>query len=204
MAVPDTWCLKDNWVIPDETIRLYLYYMTEQEYRYVSENRTKYPECVQSIIAEYDGIPLQKFNKSLKVRDVSDYEMYNREKERKLKIIERARHEWIIYKHAHKNLTRPMSFNDLLMQKVGNSIAKKNREIDETVVKITDSLKKKYGSVLKRNEVARNDPSLDPLRAEVTFLKNELSLLTSKWCQEENEWEESVIYEYAINCMLDV
>jgi hypothetical protein len=108
ILVPDNWYMLDNWIIHDDVIRLYLENMTTAEYNYVSANRKKYDESVQSIIAEYDPPIKMATNSKLKIREMTNREFNQMEIDRRAKVNKEIDEKWAAYKLQH-NLERPMS-----------------------------------------------------------------------------------------------
>jgi len=106
--VPDNWYMLDNWIIHDDVIRLYLENMTTAEYNYVSANRKRYDESVQSIIAEYDPPIKMATNSKLKIREMTNREFNQMEIDRRAKVNKEIDEKWAAYKLQH-NLERPMS-----------------------------------------------------------------------------------------------
>jgi|LakMenEpi03Aug12_release.lakeMendotaPanAssembly.Ray.scaffolds.fasta_scaffold188595_2 hypothetical protein len=106
--VPDNWYMLDNWIIHDDVIRLYLENMTIAEYNYVSANRKRYDESVQSIIAEYDPPIKMAINSKLKIREMTNREFNQMEIDRRAKENKEIDEKWAAYKLQH-NLERPMS-----------------------------------------------------------------------------------------------
>jgi len=111
ILVPDNWYMLDNWIIHDDVIRLYLENMTTAEYNYVSANRKRYDESVQSIIAEYDPPIKMATNSKLKIREMSNREFNQMEIDRRAKENKEIDEKWAAYKLQH-NLERPMSHLD--------------------------------------------------------------------------------------------
>lgn len=111
IPVPDNWYMMDSWIIHDDVIRLYLENMTETEYNYVSANRRKYHESVQTIIAEYDRPIKMAINSKLKIREMTNREFNQMELDRRAKIAKEIDEKWAAYKAEH-NLERPISHLD--------------------------------------------------------------------------------------------
>lgn len=111
IPVPDNWYMMDSWIIHDDVIRLYLENMTETEYNYVSANRRKYHESVQTIIAEYDRPIKMAINSKLKIREMTNREFNQMELDRRAKENKEIDEKWAAHKLQH-NLERPMSHLD--------------------------------------------------------------------------------------------
>jgi hypothetical protein len=111
ILVPDSWYMLDNWIIHDDVIRLYLENMTIAEYNYVSANRKRYDESVQSIIAEYDPPIKMAINSKLKIREMTNREFNQMEIDRRAKENKEIDEKWAAHKLQH-NLERPMSHLD--------------------------------------------------------------------------------------------
>jgi len=201
--VPNDWYMEDNWVIDDDKIRLYLDHMYEDEYAYVSKNREMYPECVQSIVAEYDSLKVDKIakNSKLRIRDLTDYDMYIADINAKKQMMATVDRLWNEYKNTHE-LERPLSYADGLCDRVYTKLQKKKEEFTDQCTKLS---MKTYVAPSKRMAVAAEDPKLIPLRKEIENLENEFEELKKKIIQEDNDWEQSAKYEFAIqNEMCDV
>ena len=201
ILVPDSWCVEDGWVIDDDKIRLYLDYMHQHEYDYVSKNRQKYPECVQTIIAEYDIPQLVKIakNSKLKIRDFTDYEMYTTSETEKTRMIEAVRPIWNENKITY-SLRRPRSCNDARCERVSETMRVKREKVANEIASIAKMMPKRYGSMAKRTELAGAAPSVEALRTEVKLLENEFAKSVECQVQEDYAWEQSTIYELAIMC----
>lgn len=201
--VPNDWYMEDSWVIDDDKIRLYLDHMYEDEYAYVSKNREMYPECIQSIVAEYDSLKVDKIakNSKLKIRDLTDYDMYIADINAKKQMMATVDRLWNEYKNTHE-LERPLSYTDGLCDRVYTKLQKKKEEF---TVQCTKLSMKTYVAPSKRMAVAAEDPKLIPIRKEIENLENEFEELKKKIIQEDNDWEQSAKYEFAIqNEMCDV
>ena len=201
IPVPDNWCLENGWVIDDDKIRLYLDYMHQHEFAYVSKNRRKYPECVQSIIAEYDIPQVIKIAKNgkLKIKDLTDYDMYIASETEKTRMIEAIRPHWKDNKIAY-SLQRPRSSNDARCARVVEAMRLKREKMSNEIAMIAKTMPKRYGSMLKRTELAAAAPSVDALRTDIKILENEFAKIVDSQIQEDYEWEQSAIYELAIMC----
>lgn len=203
IPVPDRWCMEDGWVIDDDKIRLYLDYMQQHEYAYVSKNRRKYPECVQSIIAEYDIPQVIKIakNSKLKIKDLSDYDMYVASEKEKARMIEAIRPLWKDNKIMY-SLQRPRSSNDSRCARVAEAIRVKREKMNNEITMLAKTMPKRYGSILKRTELAGAAPSVNTLRSEIKLLENEFTKIVDYQVKEDYEWEQSTIYELAIMCQV--
>jgi len=201
ILVPDNWCVENGWVIDDNKIRLYLDYMYQQEYAYVSKNRQKYPECVQTIIAEYDIPQLVKIakNSNLKIRDFTDYDMYIASEKEKNRMIEAIKPLWKDNKITY-SLKRPRSCNDARYERVAEAMRVKREKVATEIASIAKTMPKRYGSMAKRTELAAAAPSVEALRNDIKLLENEFVKIMNSQIQEDYEWEQSTIYELAIMC----
>ena len=203
IPVPDNWCMEDGWVIDDDKIRLYLDYMYQHEYAYVSKNRRKYPECVQSIIAEYDIPQVIKIakNSKLKIKDLSDYDMYVASEKEKARMIEAMIPLWNDNKVMY-SLRRPRSSNDARATRVTETIRVKREKLSNEIAMIAKTMPKRYGSILKRTELAAAAPSVITLTSEIKLLENEFTKIVDYQLKEDHEWEQSAIHELAIMCQV--
>ena len=203
IPVPDNWCVEDGWVIDDDKIRLYLDYMNHNEYAYVSNNRQKYPEYVQSIIAECDIPRVVKIakNSSLKVEDLTDYAMYIASEKEKTRMIEAIRPLWRDNMNTY-SLRRPRSCNDVRCERLSDTVRVKREKLNAEIASIAKMMPKRYGSILKRTELATAAPSADALRTEIKLLENEFTTAVNQQRQEDHEWEQSTMYELAIMCQV--
>ena len=175
--------------------------MYQHEYDYVSKNRQKYPECVQSIIAEYDIPQLVKIakNSKLKIRDFTDYDMYIASEKEKNRMIEVIRPLWKDNKTAY-SLRRPRSCNDARCERVSETMRVKREKVSNEIASLAKTMPKRYGSMAKRTELASAAPSVNALRTELKLLENEFAKIVDCQLQEEYDWEQSAIYELGIMC----
>jgi hypothetical protein len=201
IPVPDNWCMEDGWVIDDDKIRLYLDYMHQHEYAYVSKNRRKYPECVQSIIAEYDIPQVIKIakNSKLKIKDLSDYDMYVASEKEKARMIEAIAPLWNETRITY-SLRRPRNYNDTRRTRIDEILRLKNEKLSNEIASLAKTMPKRYGSIAKRTELAIASPSLNGLRNEIKILENESLKICNQQIQDDYEWAQSSIYELAIMC----
>lgn len=201
ILVPDNWCMEDGWVIDDDKIRLYLDYMHQHEYAYVSKNRRKYPECVQSIIAEYDIPQVIKIakNSKLKIKDLSDYDMYVASEKEKARMIEAIAPLWNETRITY-SLRRPRNYNDTRRTRIDEILRLKNEKLGNEIASLAKTMPKRYGSIAKRTELAIASPSLNSLRSEIKILENESLKICNQQIQDDYEWAQSSIYELAIMC----
>jgi hypothetical protein len=194
--VPNNWYVEDGWVIGDDKIRLYLDHMYDGEYAYVSKNRYMYPLCVQTIIAEYDSPNVTKIAKNikLKIRALTDYDMYIADVNAKKQMVATVDRLWNEYKTTHE-LERPLSYADGRCDRVYKILQSKR---DEFALKSMKLPMKTYVTPSKKMAAAAEDPRLVPLRKEIVNLENEFEELKKKITQEDDEWEQSAKYEFAI------
>jgi hypothetical protein len=197
IPVPDTWYVENNWIIKDDKIRLYLDYMYDHEYDYVSKNRNKYPECVQEIIREYDAPQKLARNSKLKIRALTDYDMYMRDLSIRRDMLKRHEDAWNKYK-TENNIKRPNALVDIKSEVIRLKIERKKNEFVNMCSKVKVSQHKGYVPPGKRLQVASEDPKLAPFRKEIETLENEFEKLKHKIAQEDDEWEQSARYEFAV------
>jgi hypothetical protein len=196
--VPDNWCVEDNWVIDDNKIRLYLENMYENEYSYVSKNRSRYPECVQSIIKEYDGQPLQKLAKGskLKIKELTEYDEFVMNQNAKKQLMSNIDQKWQEYKTTHL-LKRPTETIDRLYDIFYNRLQVKREEFKKLCESTPIKLYKSYVPPSKRVAAAAEDPKMIPFRKEIETMEKELEELKKKVSQEDDEWEQTEKYNFA-------
>lgn len=197
--VPDDWCMEDDkWVISDDKIRLYLENMYDHEYEHVSKNRTRYPQSVQAVIAEYDYRRAAPVETKLKIRieDLTDYDLYVmklKEKREKMAKVEKL---WEEHKKTN-SVERPPSYIDGLCDRVYTKLQTKREEFVVACEKTPIKLHKSYIPPSKRLAIAAEDPTLIPLRKEIENLENEFEDLKKKIEEEDAAWEQTAKYEFA-------
>jgi len=196
--VPDNWCVEDNWVIDDNKIRLYLENMYDNEYSYVSKNRSRYPECVQSVIKEYDYQPLQKLAKGckLKIKELTEYDEFVMKQNAKKELMKNIEQKW--QEHKLTNLIkRPTETIDRLYDLFYNRLQVKREEFKKICESTPVKLYKSYIPPSKRVAAAAEDPKMIPFRKEIETMEKELEELKKKVSQEDDEWEQNEKYNFA-------
>ena len=128
--VPDNWYIEDKWIINDTKIRLYLDNMYEDEYQYVSLNRHKYDVSVQNIIAEYDPPVKLAKNIKLKIKHLTDFDMFMMKRQKEELYKEKMLAAWEKYKTDH-DLQRPLSQIDEKCDEVYMKLQSEREKLEE-------------------------------------------------------------------------
>ena len=198
--IPDNWFVEDKWIIDDNKIRLYLENMYDNEYSYVSKNRSRYPECVQSIIKEYDVQPIQKLAKKskLKIKELTEYDEFVMKLNAKKELMSNIDEKWQEYKTTEL-LKRPPGAIDKLYDTIFKRLEVKRDQFKTMCENTPIKLYKSYVPPSKRVAAAAEDPKMVPFRKEIETLERELEEIKKKVTQEDDEWEESAKYDFAIS-----
>lgn len=151
--------------------------------------------CVPVVKKNTPMIRNSKYN--LKIRDMTDYDMYIMDVKNKTDMIANADKLWEDYKTTN-SLERPVGHVDKICDSVYMRLEAKRNKLEEECKKIPIKTYKSYVPPSKRLAVAAEDPKLIPLRNEIEILENEFEELKKKVLQEDADWEQSAKYEFAI------
>jgi hypothetical protein len=188
--VPDTWYMDGKWIHDDNTIRLYLDYMTQEEYDYVRLNKHKYHQPVQSIIAEYDTtIKFGSFTK-LKLREINEQEFNNIKLEKKLKIEKEITAKWLVYKEEQK-LERPMAKVDEDCDDAYSAVLKARNllqsELDKVPVTYVAPSKRNAAPLPEKKVIVNARKELADCELRFEKLKNDIAEADKEWEKENRD-----------------
>lgn len=141
-------------------------------------------------------------NLSLKIKDLSDYDMFIMHENQKKEMILKVNAVWPNYKELY---IRPESYNDRCINSARKNLIAKNEMLKNQTGRIANNLPRKYGSTNKRLEIASTDPSVVSISNEIKFIENEIRRFILNQEDEQNDWEQSQKYKLAIELdMFDV
>lgn len=151
--------------------------------------------CVPSL--KKNALPVLNSKYEMKIRDMTDYDMYIMDVNNKNVMIANANKVWDEYKKKNE-LKRPYGHVDMIIDGMNSRLEYKRNKLEDECKKVPVKTYKSYVPPSKRLEVVASDPKLIPLRKEIEILENEFKELEKKVAQEDAEWEQSAKYEFAI------
>jgi hypothetical protein len=182
--VPDNWYIEDKWIINDNKIRLYLDNMYEDEYKYVSLNRYKYDVSVQNIIAEYDPPVKLAKNVKLKIKHLTDFDMFMMKRQKEELYKEKMLAAWEKYK-LDNDLQRPLSQIDEKCDEVYMKLQSEREKLEEVVAKKAN----KYTTPAKRNSALLTNKEYIAQKQKVDQVEVDFNNLVDKIKLEDVNWE---------------
>lgn len=193
--VPDNWYIEDKWIINDTKIRLYLDNMYEDEYQYVSLNRHKYDVSVQNIIAEYDPPVKLAKNVKLKIKHLTDFDMFMMKRQKEELYKEKMLAAWEKYKTDH-DLQRPLSQIDEKCDEVYMKLQSEREKLEEVVAKKANRYTtpaKRNSALLTNKEYIAQKQKVDSVEADFNNLVDKIKIEDVNWeYTKRNEFEEKV------------
>lgn len=193
--VPDNWYIEDKWIINDNKIRLYLDNMYEDEYKYVSLNRHKYDISVQNIIAEYDPPIKLARNIKLKIKHLTDFDMFMMKRQKDELYKEKMLAAWEKYK-IDNDLQRPLSQIDEKCDEVYMKLQSEREKLEEVVAKKASKYTtpaKRNSALLTNKEYIAQKQKVDAVEADFNSLVDKIKLEDVNWeYAKQSEFEEKV------------
>ena len=193
--VPDSWYIEDKWIINDNKIRLYLDNMYEDEYKYVSLNRHKYDISVQNIIAEYDPPIKLARNIKLKIKHLTDFDMFMMKRQKDELYKEKMLAAWEKYK-IDNDLQRPLSQIDEKCDEVYMKLQSEREKLEEVVAKKAGKYTtpaKRNSALLTNKEYIAQKQKVDAVEADFNSLVDKIKLEDVNWeYAKQSEFEEKV------------
>ena len=193
--VPDSWYIEDKWIINDNKIRLYLDNMYEDEYKYVSLNRHKYDISVQKIIAEYDPPIKLARNIKLKIKHLTDFDMFMMKRQKDELYKEKMLAAWEKYK-IDNDLQRPLSQIDEKCDEVYMKLQSEREKLEEVVAKKAGKYTtpaKRNSALLTNKEYIAQKQKVDAVEADFNSLVDKIKLEDVNWeYAKQSEFEEKV------------
>jgi hypothetical protein len=191
--------LRRNWFVNEDDILDLVWDASEEVFAKIMENVYTYPEPVRSVLIVHFANPKVSKDTTIKIKDLSDYDMYKSFQKRNEDIQFKLEVAWRKYKKDN-GMTRPHGeFDDKYEE-----LEEKLQDVKKLIEAEKNKPSKTYVLPSKRNKVK---PVNDDLEKKVRSIENEIELVKKQIEQEEKNWEHGKKSEFSFqlwNKMFDV
>lgn len=183
--------LRRDWFNEDSDILDLVWEASEEAFEKIMKNVNSYSDRVRNVLVYTFNPPKLSTKMKMKCRDLSDLEMYRKQKEYQEALSKKVDEAWIQYKKDF-GLSRPDGDVDAKYTELYDRLQEKKKELETKKNKPS----KTYVPPSMRGKATI--PDNDPLEKEIQRLENEIVTVKKQIELEEQIWEngkKSSVYE---------
>lgn len=183
--------LRRDWFNEDSDILDLVWEASEEAFEKIMKNVDSYSDRVRNVLVYTFNPPKLSTKLKTKCRDLSDLEMYRKQKEHQEALLKKVDEAWIRYKKDF-GLSRPDGDVDAKYTELYDRLQEKKKELETKKNKPS----KTYVPPSMRGKMTTSDN--DPLEKEIQRLENEIVTVKKQIELEEQIWEngkKSSVYE---------
>lgn len=175
--------LRRNWFVDDADIIDCVWDASEEVFERIMKNVYSYPERVRNVLLYTFNPPKMATKLSLKIRELSDQDMYRAHKQQEQITAKKVDEAWIQYKKDY-GLTRPEGDVDAMYTDIYDQLQRKKKELEALQKKPT----KTYVPPSMRGKQPAS-PEVTLLEKVIGNLENEIVEVKKQIELEEQIWE---------------